>query len=135
MSPSSFSHVGIAVRNIEDALPFYRHLEPEARVEIEAVPDLKVRVAKIHLSNACLELIEPQAGETAITRFLEKRGEGIHHICLGVPDVDAATKDLLARGYHPVFPQAMDGSGNTRVNFLSPKDTHGVLIEINSPRP
>ena len=135
MPSASLNHVGIAVRSIEDALPFYRLLEPGARVEIEEVPDMKVRVAKVHLSNACLELIQPLAGEQAVTRFLEKRGEGIHHVCLEVPDVDAATLDLQARGFQPLYPAARDGSGGMRVNFLSPKDTRGVLIELNSRKP
>lgn len=135
MTHPSLNHIGIAVRRIEDALPVYRRLLPGAEVEIEDVPDMKVRVAKIHLANACLELIEPQPGETAITKFLEKKGEGIHHVCLEVPDVDAATAALQAQGATPVYPSSRAGSGGMRVNFLSPKDTKGVLFELNSRTP
>jgi methylmalonyl-CoA epimerase len=132
MTQTSLNHVGIAVHRIEDALLFYRRLDPLAEVEYEDVPEMKVRVAKVKLANTCLELIEPLAGESAITKFLEKRGEGIHHICLEVPDVDGATKSLESQGYKPVYPAPRDGSGGMRVNFLSPRDTRGVLIELNS---
>ncbi|MCE9582080.1 MAG: methylmalonyl-CoA epimerase [Planctomycetes bacterium] len=132
MTRTSLNHVGIAVRRIEDALPFYRSLDPNAEVEFEVVAEMKVRVAKVRFANTCLELIEPLEGESAITKFLEKRGEGIHHICLEVPDVDSATKSLELQGYKPVYPEPRDGSGGMRVNFLSPRDTRGVLIELNS---
>ncbi|KAF0239799.1 MAG: methylmalonyl-CoA/ethylmalonyl-CoA [Planctomycetota bacterium] len=132
MAKSSLNHVGIAVRKIEDALPLYRLLAPDAEVEYEDVPDMKVRVAKIHLANTCIELIEPLPGETAITKFLEKRGEGIHHVCLEVPDVDKATQALRASGCTPVYSASRPGSGGMRVNFLNPKGTRGVLFELNS---
>jgi methylmalonyl-CoA/ethylmalonyl-CoA epimerase len=132
MSKASLNHVGIAVRKIEDALPLYRLLAPDSEVEYEDVPEMKVRVAKIHLGNTCLELIEPLPGETAITKFLEKKGEGIHHVCLEVPDVDEATRALQAKGCDFVYPASRPGSGGMRVNFLSPKSTRGVLFELNS---
>lgn len=135
MNHPSLNHIGIAVRRIEDALPLYRRLVPGADVEFEDVPDMKVRVAKIHLANTCIELIEPLPGETAITKFLEKKGEGIHHVCLEVPDVDAATAALQAQGVTPVYPSSRAGSGGMRVNFLSPRDTRGVLVELNSRTP
>lgn len=132
MPHSSLNHVGIAVRKIADALPLYRLLAPDAEVEYEDVPGMKVRVAKIRLANTCLELIEPLPGEVAITRFLEKKGEGIHHVCLEVADVDASTRALQAQGCNPVYPASRPGSGGMRVNFLSPRDTRGVLFELNS---
>lgn len=133
MKRSSLNHVGIAVRKIEDALPLYRRIDPEAEVEYEDVPDLKVRVAKVHLANTSIELIEPLPGEAAITKFLEKRGEGIHHICLEVGDVDAATRTLEEQGCPSIYPASKPGSGGMRVNFLNPKNARGVLIELNSP--
>lgn len=132
MAQSSLNHVGIAVRKIEDALPIYLRLAPDAEVEFEDVPEMKVRVAKIRLANTCLELIEPLPGEIAITKFLEKKGEGIHHLCLEVPDVDDATRSLKEQGCNPVYPASRPGSGGMRVNFLSPRDARGVLFELNS---
>ncbi|NUN50311.1 MAG: VOC family protein [Candidatus Brocadiae bacterium] len=129
---STLNHIGIAVRRIDDVLPLYRLIEPGAPVEFEDVPSMQVRVAKIHLANTCLELIEPMPGETAITKFLEKRGEGIHHVCLEVADVDAAAARLRAGGLTPLYESGKDGSGGMRVNFLRPGETHGVLIELNS---
>ncbi|MEK7467335.1 MAG: methylmalonyl-CoA epimerase [Planctomycetota bacterium] len=133
MARTSLNHVGIAVRKIEDALPLYRLLAPDSEVEYEDVPEMKVRVAKIHLANTCLELIEPLPGETSITRFLEKRGEGIHHVCLQVQDVEESTRVLQSNGCDPVYPASRPGSGGMRVNFLNPKSTRGVLFELNSP--
>jgi methylmalonyl-CoA/ethylmalonyl-CoA epimerase len=131
---SSLNHIGIAVRRIDDALPVWKLIEPGARVEFEEVPGMKVRVAKIHLANTCVELIEPLPGETAISRFLEKRGEGIHHICLQVADADEASARLKSQGLTPLYESAKDGSGGMKVNFLKPGDTRGVLIELNSSK-
>ena len=133
MKRPSLNHVGIAVRKIADALPLYQRLAPDADVEYEDVPDLRVRVAKVHLANTCIELIEPLPGEIAITKFLEKRGEGIHHICLEVDDVDASVTSLASQGCPAIYPSSKPGSGGMRVNFLNPKNARGVLIELNSP--
>jgi methylmalonyl-CoA epimerase len=132
MSRARLEHIGIAVRSIEEALPAWRRLAPDAEVEYEDVPAMKVRVAKLKLANTCIELIEPLAGEEAIAKFLANRGEGIHHVCLEVADVDAATRELRGQGCDPLYAEAKDGSGGMRVNFLKPKDTHGVLVELNS---
>jgi methylmalonyl-CoA/ethylmalonyl-CoA epimerase len=77
-----------------------------------------------------IELIEAQEGETAITRFLEKNGEGIHHLCYAVADVHAAQKELEGRGYKATWPEPRTGSSNKKVLFLHPRATHGVLIEL-----
>lgn len=132
MTRASLNHVGIAVRTIEEALPFWKTLLPGAEIEIEDVPEMKVRVAKLRVANTSVELIEPREGEEAIAKFLAKKGPGIHHICMEVADVDAATRELAAKGYQPVYPAAKAGSGGMRVNFLKPGDSGGVLIELNS---
>jgi methylmalonyl-CoA/ethylmalonyl-CoA epimerase len=78
-----------------------------------------------------IELVEPLEGEQAVTKFLDKRGEGIHHICFGVEDIKEMMKQLEAKGYKPLYAEPKIGAGGHLVNFLSPKDTSGVLIEIS----
>ena len=123
------NHIGIAVKNIDTALPFYQkglNLIPH----IEEVPAMKVKTAKLELGNTVLELVQPLEGEQAVSKFLEKRGEGIHHICFEVPDIKEMMKHLESAGYKPLYPEPKIGAGGHLVNFLSPKDTSGVLIEI-----
>jgi len=136
----TLNHIGIAVKSIEKTLPFYQNglgLTPH----IEEVPAMKVRVAKLQTANLpdwssgqagmTIELVEPLEGEQAVTKFLDKRGEGIHHICFGVEDIKEMMKQLEAKGYKPLYAEPKIGAGGHLVNFLSPKDTSGVLIEIS----
>jgi methylmalonyl-CoA/ethylmalonyl-CoA epimerase len=124
------NHIGIAVKSIEKTLPFYQN-GLGLTTHIEEVPAMKVKTAKLSLTNTVLELVEPLAGEEAITKFMEKRGEGIHHICFGVEDIKEMMKQLEAKGYKPLYAEPKIGAGGHLVNFLSPKDTSGVLIEIS----
>lgn len=124
------NHIGIAVKKIENTLPFYEKglgLSPH----VEEVPTMKVKTAKLHTENTVLELIEPLEGEQAVTKFLEKRGEGVHHLCFEVKDIKKAMAELTGKGYKPLYPEPKIGAGGHLVNFLSPKDTSGVLIEIS----
>jgi methylmalonyl-CoA epimerase len=123
------NHIGIAVKSLKTSLLFYQQ-GLELNPHIEEVPAMKVKVAKLTLANTILELIEPLAGEEAITKFLEKRGQGIHHICLEVDDIKQAMQNLQNKGYQPIYPEPKTGAGGHLVNFLAPKDTAGVLIEI-----
>ncbi|HLD35114.1 MAG TPA: methylmalonyl-CoA epimerase [Planctomycetota bacterium] len=122
-------HIGIAIKKIETALPFYQQglgLE----VHIEEVPAMKIRTAKLPTANMIIELVEPLSGEEAVSKFIEKRGEGIHHLCFAVENIRDTMKQLQAKGYKPIYPEPKVGAGGHLVNFLSPKDTSGVLIEI-----
>lgn len=134
MKPIRLDHIGVAVKSLEAVLPLWRDVLGFAVEAIEEVPEAKVRVAKLSAGNTTIELVEPMAGETAVQGFLEKRGEGIHHVCLEVEDVVAATAELARRGMKPLLPQSRAGAGGRLINFLSPKDAHGVLIEL-SQRP
>ncbi|MFH0889097.1 MAG: methylmalonyl-CoA epimerase [Planctomycetota bacterium] len=124
------NHIGIAVKSIEKTLPFYQN-GLGLPAHIEEVPAMKVKTAKLTIANTVLELVEPLTGEEAVTRFLEKRGEGVHHICFGVEDIKAMMKQLESKGYKPLYAEPKIGAGGHLVNFLSPKDTSGVLIEIS----
>lgn len=123
------NHIGIAAKNIENALPFYQKAL-RLTAHIEDVATMKVKVAKLQTENMTLELVQPLEGEEPVSKFLEKRGEGIHHICFEVADIKTMMKHLEESGYKPLYPEPRTGAGGHLVNFLSPKDTAGVLIEI-----
>jgi methylmalonyl-CoA/ethylmalonyl-CoA epimerase len=99
----------------------------------ETLPDRKLKVVKVAAGESVLELLEPLEGETVISRFLEKRGEGIHHVCLEVDDIARATRELRDRGLKPLYEEPQPGAGGALVNFLSPQDAFGVLVELNQP--
>ncbi len=123
-------HIGIAVSSIEAALPFYQEGLGLDCSPVEQVEGMGVRVVKLDVGDAALELIESTDPEGTIARFISKRGEGIHHICLETDDLDGAIARLSAQGYSPVYDAPRTGAGGHRVNFLKPADARGVLIEL-----
>lgn len=130
--PKRIDHVAIIVRNLEQALAFYRDtlgIEPS---EVKEVPSEHVRIAFLPLGGPAgseIELIEPTTSDSSLTRFLEKRGEGLHHICLEVDDIDAALAEMRAQGA-PVLDQQPRIAAEGRAIFLHPKGTNGVLLEL-----
>ncbi len=129
-TPNKIAHVGIAVQRIEDVLPLYRdRLGLEVR-EIIEVPERGLRVAMIPCGESLIELMEPMSDDSQISRFLERRGQGIHHLCLGVPDIQAKLDALDAAGVALVTRTAEIGAEGCPVAFLHPKATGGVLLEL-----
>lgn len=126
-------HLGIAVRDVEKALAVWHGLLDLPVTDREVLEDLKLKVAKVGVGESVLELLEPLPGEEVISKFLESRGEGLHHVCFEVDDVAAATEEIRAKGYDPVWPAPRRGAGGRWVNFLRPKQTGGVLVELNGP--
>ncbi|MDC1143010.1 methylmalonyl-CoA epimerase [Planctomycetota bacterium] len=128
-------HIGIAVKSIEDARKFYEQgLGLGSEPEIEEVAGEKVRVLKLIVPPGIhIELIEPMNDDSAIAKYLAKRGEGQHHICFSVDDIEAASANLLAKGYDSIYPQPRKGAGGCLVNFYHPKHNHGVLTELSQP--
>jgi methylmalonyl-CoA epimerase len=124
-------HVAIIVRNIEQALVFYRDTLGITPSEIREVPTEQVRIAFLPLGGpggSEIELIEPTA-DSSLTRFLEKRGEGLHHICLEVDDIDVALAEMRTQGA-PVLDAEPRVAAEGRAIFLHPKGTNGVLLEL-----
>jgi methylmalonyl-CoA/ethylmalonyl-CoA epimerase len=128
------NHVAIAVKDLEAAVAFYRDvlgLECEGR---ERVADQQVDVAFFGGGSAPgsgrIELISPFTPDSGVARFLDKRGEGLHHICIDVPDLDAALARLKARGLPLIDEQPRIGAGGARIAFVHPKGGRGVLIEL-----
>ncbi len=128
-----FDHVGIAVNALKEAEGFYKTLGL-GHSHIEEVASEKVRVQMFELGNSCrIELLEPTSPDSTVAKFLTKRGPGIHHICLRVPDVRAALQRLRAAGMKLVHEQPFKGAHNCEVAFVHPSSTGGVLIELSQP--
>lgn len=128
-------HVGIAVRALDSALKFYRDTLGLRLAGIETLPAEKVRVAMLPLGETRLELLEPTGADSPIAGFLEKRGEGIHHIALEVERLDAHLRQLEAAGVRILPGKGETGVGGHRYAFLHPSSCGGVLVElIEAPR-
>lgn len=124
-------HIGIAVSSLDDAIKVYRDVLGLELVEVEEVPEEKVKVAMFKAGDSYIELLEPLSEDSAIAKYLQKRGEGIHHIAIGVEDVEKLTEELKERGVRVIYDKPKVVSGGTRkINFIHPKATHGVLLEI-----
>jgi methylmalonyl-CoA epimerase len=122
-------HVGIAVRSLEERVPFYRALGLEVARD-ETVSSEGVRVAFLPAGGTRVELLEPTSADSPVGRFIAARGEGIHHLCFEVDDLEATTAELTAKGFRLVGERPRDGAGGTRVCFVHPKSAGGVLIEL-----
>lgn len=122
-------HIGIAVSSIEEAVQAYEGALGLELTDVEEVSEQAVRVAFLPVGDSELELVEPLTAEGGVAKFLEKRGEGIHHICFEVDDIEVALQDLAAKGIRLIDEQPRQGV-HGRVAFLHPKSAHGVLIEL-----
>jgi LAO/AO transport system kinase len=132
-------HVGVAVRRLDDRLPLWRDLLGLPLAGVEEVPGEGVRVAFLPAGRARVELVEPSGQDSPMARQIERRGEGIHHLCLEVPDLDAAIGRLRAAGVALAGEGGRSGAEGAKVAFLHPRGTGGVLVELRSrgtaPRP
>ena len=125
-------HLGIAVRSIAESRAFYEALGLAVEA-IEEVPGDQVRVAMIPCGAMRLELLEPTSPESPIARFLERRGPGLHHLCLATDDLGADDARLRAAGYQVLRPEPTRGAGGCWIQFVHPKSTGGVLLELSQP--
>ena len=123
------NHVGVAVRDIEDTLAFYRDLFGVDTSEIEDVPDQSVRVALFRVGASQLEFIQPTDSNGPVARFIERHGEAVHHICFEVEDLQDKLDLLAARGVELVDTVPRQGVSG-QIAFLHPRSTRGVLIEL-----
>jgi methylmalonyl-CoA/ethylmalonyl-CoA epimerase len=123
-------HIGIAVSAISESSAFYKTLGLTVQ-GVEEVAEQQVRVAFLPVGDGRLELLEPTEVSSPIARHLEKRGPGLHHICLRVPDIRSAMKDLEADGYQLLSDEPQRGAHGCLVCFVHPKSAGGVLIELS----
>lgn len=126
---SRIHHTGVVVRSLEEAYAFYRDTLGLPFLKEALIEDQGVKATLLDLGNSLLELLEPIEPDTGIARFLERRGEGLHHVCLEVEDIRAALADLKAKGVPLVDEEPRQGLVGT-VAFLHPSALHGVLAEL-----
>ncbi|HLX41922.1 MAG TPA: methylmalonyl-CoA epimerase [Bryobacteraceae bacterium] len=129
MNVNRIDHLGIAVKSLDEALLFYRDqlgLEVSLRETVELE---KVNVAMLPLGEPRIELLEPTAADSVIGKFLEKRGEGLHHVAIRVPDLNASVERLKASGAR-LLNEPRAGAGGHLYVFVHPSSTGGVLLEL-----
>ncbi len=134
MNIQRINHVAIVVHNLDDAIRTYQDQLGLTVSKRLLIPEQEVEIAFLPAGDAAIELISPTTDTSGVAKYLAKRGEGLHHICLEVPDVQASLEELAARDVqlindHPI--QAAEGLGF----FVHPKAAHGVLIEFLQPTP
>ncbi len=127
---SQLDHVAIAVPKLEDAVPFYRDVLGLPLRSIEEVTDQKVRVACFALGEVRLELLEPTSPDSPISKFLETRGTGLHHIAFRTPEIQAELDRLKGDGVRLIDEKPRLGAEGMQIAFLHPKSTQGVLLEL-----
>lgn len=123
-------HIGIAVRSLEKALPFYTEVLKLPYLGVEEVKSQKVRVAFLKAGETKLELLEPTSEESTIFKFIEKRGEGIHHVALGVDSIEERVQEMNENGISMIDKEPRMGAGGAHIAFMHPKSTSGVLVEL-----
>jgi len=130
MNPKNIDHIGIAVSSLQEALSFWQAslgIEPHG---IEDMAERKLRTAFLPIGETEIELLEPTSPDSTIAKFIEKRGEGLHHIAIRVDDIETALVELKAKGVQLIDEMPRSGAGGTRIAFVHPKSTHGVLLEL-----
>lgn len=127
--PSRIDHIGVAVRSIDEASRLYQALGLSVGAP-EVLPRDGATAAFVTVGTVRIELLQASGSEGPIARFLARRGEGIHHIALAVDDIAEALEHARGAGFTPVDDVPRAGAHDSRIVFLHPKDTHGVLIEL-----
>ena len=128
-------HVAVAVKDLDKGIAIYNDLGLNFHEARETVKEQGVITAFASIDeNAHLELLAPIDDEGTIANFIKKNGEGIHHICFRVENVAQKSEDLIKKGYRLIYPEPVRGANNCLVNFIHPKSTGGVLIELSEKK-
>ena len=130
LKAKGLDHVAIAVKDLEKAIAFYQAAFGLELAEIEEVKDQQVRTAIFGHGPGRIELICPTAEDTPVAKFLQKRGEGLHHICIEVADLEASLAELKQQGAPLIDAVPRPGAGGAKIAFLHPRGAHGVLTEL-----
>lgn len=134
MKPTQIEHIGIAVKSLEEAIPFYEKVLGLECYAVEEVKDQKVKTAFFRVGQTKVELLESTDPEGPVSRFIEKKGEGIHHIAFAVEDVEGALREAGAHGIQLIDSIPRKGAEELSIGFLHPKSTFGVLMEFCGKR-
>jgi methylmalonyl-CoA/ethylmalonyl-CoA epimerase len=127
---NKIEHIGIAVRNLSQSNELFSKLFGKAHYKIESVTSESVSTSFFMLGDTKIELLEATGENSAISKFIEKKGEGIHHIAFEVDDIEKEMTRLKNEGFDLINQQAKDGADNKRICFLHPKTTNGILVEL-----
>ncbi len=132
MKPTHIEHLGIAVKSLEESIPYYESLLGTPCYAVEEVKDQRVKTAFFMVGQTKIELLESTDPEGPIGKFLEKKGEGIHHIAFAVENATEALAEAESKGLSLIDKVSRKGAEGMNIGFLHPKSTHGVLIEFCS---
>lgn len=130
MKPTHIEHLGIAVKSLDESIPFWEKLLGTPCYSIEEVADQKVRTAFFKIGQTKIELLEPTSEESTIAKFIEKKGEGVHHLAFAVEGLENALTEVEADGIQLIDKAPRAGAEGLSIAFLHPKSTHGVLTEL-----
>ncbi len=124
-------HIAIAVRNIEERLKIWTHVLNLKLEFIKDVPDQKVKVAVLDINGQHIELLEPLEETSTISKFIEKKGEGLHHLCFEVENIESMLLNMKKQGIKLIDEVPKIGASGKKIAFIHPKDMGGVLIELS----
>jgi methylmalonyl-CoA/ethylmalonyl-CoA epimerase len=130
MKPLHIEHIGIAVSNLKEAIEYYENVLGLKCYKIEEVPDQKVRTAFLKVGETKIELLESTDPEGPVGKFIEKKGEGVHHIAFAVENIEKHLKDAETKGVKLIDTVPRRGAEGLSIAFLHPKSTFGVLTEL-----
>lgn len=130
MELKHIEHIGIAVKNLNEAIKFYENVLGLKCYKIEEVPEQKVKTAFLMIGQTKIELLESTEIDGPIGKFIEKKGEGVHHIAYAVDDLQNSLTELQSKGIQLIDKEPRVGADNMMIAFLHPKSTNGVLIEL-----
>ncbi len=123
-------HIGIAVKNIKESNELFKKLFGKEHYKVESVESEGVSTSFFMLGETKIELLEATTENSSIAKFIEKKGEGIHHIAYEVDNIESEMARLKNEGFELIHPQPKDGADNKKICFLHPKSTNGVLVEL-----
>ena len=133
MNITHIEHLGIAVKSLETAIPYYEKVLGMKCYNVEEVADQKVKTAFFKVGQTKIELLEPTCPESTIAKFIENKGEGVHHIAFAVPDTNEALHELEEKEVRLIDKCARPGAEHLKIGFAHPKSTGGVLTEFCCP--
>ncbi|MBQ5608820.1 MAG: methylmalonyl-CoA epimerase [Rikenellaceae bacterium] len=130
MKVSHIEHLGIAVKSLEEAIPYWENVLGLKCYNIEEVADQKVKTAFFMVGQTKIELLEPTSEESTIAKYIEKRGQGVHHVAFAVEGIEDALADATEKGVQLIDKAPRMGAEGLSIAFLHPKSTMGVLTEL-----
>jgi methylmalonyl-CoA/ethylmalonyl-CoA epimerase len=132
--PLSIHHVGVAVSSIDEAMKFYGETLGLEVMDRRILGDRGLEIAFVQAENTLIELLQPLDPEGTVARFIERRGQGMHHLCFGTPDIESHIRDLLGKGVEMIDTEPRPGAHGD-VAFIQPASSFGVLVELIQEKP